>query len=168
MNRCKANCVSTGKRCKNNAIHHGHCGVHSRVSMRFKDEFSGEQVSNTTEELKRIGSIYIRKLQMAVEKVNRLEEEPRRRINQRFLALRNKYFIGEFAPNVIENAKFLKGNDAVRFIAKRFHITPAHLVRLCPEIPHIEEITVMQIIYLVNLYFGKDALRMFSQEGVVV
>ena len=168
MNRCKANCVSTGKRCKNNAVHHGHCGVHSRVNMRFKDEFSGEQVPNTTEELQKIVAIYLRKLKMAIDKVDQMEGEPNRRINQRFKALRNKYFIGEFTPSVINNSKFLKGNDAVRFISNRFHITPAHLIRLSPDIPHIEEITVMQIMYLLNAYFGKDALRMFSEEGVVV
>jgi hypothetical protein len=167
MNRCETNCVSTGKRCKNNAVHHGHCGLHSRVNMRFKDE-SGEQIDNTTEELKRVVGVYLRKLKIAIDKVDQMEGEPHRRINQRFKALRNKYFIGDFTPSLIANSKFLKGNDAVRFISNRFHITPGRLMQLCHEIPHIEEITIIQIMYLLSAHFGKDALRMFAEEGVVV
>ena len=170
MNRCKSNCVSTGKRCKNNAVHHGHCGLHSRVNMRFKDE-SGEQIDNTTEELKKVVGVYYRKLKMAIDKADQMERGERHsRINQRFKALRNKYFIGDFqlSQNLVANSKFLKGNDAVRFIAQRFHITPHRLMQLCHEIPHIEEITIMQILLLLNAHFGKDALRMFSEEGIVV
>jgi hypothetical protein len=82
--------------------------------MRFRDEFSGEQIPNTKQELEKVVGMYLRKLKMAIEKADAVEGVAHRRIDQRFKALKNKYFIGDFTPSLIANSKFLKGNDAVK------------------------------------------------------
>ena len=74
-------------------------------------------------------------------------------------------FFDEYNQHELEQ---LSGNNAVIKFAKHLGITPRHLIKLCPEIPDIEEIGVHQIYSLLRLNFNHAILNMMNEDWLLL
>ena len=169
MSRCVATCVSTGKRCRNKIRHGGHCGVHGQITMRFRDYFSDKEIPNTPKDLHNLEIKYTELLDVLdKEYYDKMAQDEKRLFTEKRKELSNKYHIEDAYLFFDEDNQYeleqLSGNNAVIKFAKHLGITPRHLIKLCPEIPDIEEIGVHQIYSLLRLNFNHAILNMMNEH----
>ena len=58
------------------------------------------------------------------------------------------------------------GNDALIVVASHLRISFDDLLTLIPDVGHVDEVKVWQVLALVRLYFFVDAIRLFKEYGL--